>query len=714
MVQKNGAVLENPWVGGINGVQVSKIDLNNDSIKDIFLFDRTGDKILTYVFDTTINEYKHKPEYEENFPNLRDWVLLRDYDCDGKADIFSYVRGGIGVWKNTSTSNEISFTPVTDPYVFSLLSGNILSNLYVSDTDIPDVNDIDGDGDLDVLTFSIFGERIEYHKNMSIENGYGCDSLVFEQKNNCWGHFIESGFGTNICTLFDTCAPNVSNPEGTTSNSGEIVKSGLHSGSTVLSLDLNNDGVRDLLLGDVSFDNVVALYNDNTGVNQNTSMVLQETSFPSGTQPVDLHFFPGCFYEDIDQDGVEDLIVSPNDENDIENTESVWYYKNYGTSDSAIFAHIKDNFLQDEMIEVGTSSYPVLFDYNNDGLLDLFVSNFGYFDQSLPNNYYSQIALYENVGTTAAPDFQWTTDDFAGLSLLGFTTALFPSFGDIDNDNDIDLLIGDYNGNLHLLKNSSNSLNTMTLTLTDPQLTDGNATVIDVGYSAKPALFDLDGDLDLDLVIGEENGNLNYYENVGNQTNFSFREQSSAFGGIELSEWFTTVGNSIPTLFKNSNGHIQLFVGSERGALYHYNGIDGNLLGAFNLVDSVVSNINIGPNCAPAIGLLNHDTLLDLIIGTKRGGLGLYYGTSDSSVGIESSRNKAPITIYPNPTNDILHISGLNNLNSSTFTIYDLSGRTVLTQKAAKSIHLTTLARGTYLLSIFSEKESHSYKFIKQ
>ena len=43
-------------------------------------------------------------------------------------------------------------------------------NLYVSSTDIPSVDDIDNDGDFDVITFSIFGSNLEYHKNLSVEN----------------------------------------------------------------------------------------------------------------------------------------------------------------------------------------------------------------------------------------------------------------------------------------------------------------------------------------------------------------------------------------------------------------------------------------------------------------------------------------------------------------------------------------------------------------
>ena len=84
----------------------------------------------------------------------------------------------------------------------------------------------------------------------------------------------------------------------------------------------------------------------------------------------------------------------------------------------------------------------------------------------------------------------------------------------MDNDGDVDVICGTHDGYLHYFMNTSGSLNSMNFVLMAPQLQDDNSIPIDVGYAAKPCLFDIDGDLDYDLIIGEENGNLNYYENM--------------------------------------------------------------------------------------------------------------------------------------------------------------------------------------------------------
>ncbi len=702
LVTRNNDTLINPWTGGFNAAQISSIDLNGDAFEDLFVFDRTGNTIRTFVWDSSIDYWKAAPEYVNDFPELAYWAILRDYNCDGKKDIFSYVSGGVGVWLNTSQGGELSFEYVSDPYVRATLLGGTEANLYVSKVDIPDINDVDGDGDLDVLTFGIIGSRLEYYQNQSQELGYGCDSLIYEIANTCWGHFLEDGTNTNVCTLKDTCAPgsNVNNPKG-------LAK---HSGSTVLSLDLNDDGVKDVLLGDVSFTNVVALYNDNKGVNMNTSMVSQDTSFPSNTSPIDIHVFPATFYEDVDADGINDLIAAPNTDNGTENVSSIWFYKNYGTNTNPLFSHIQSDFLQDETIDVGSNAYPVLMDYNNDGLLDLFVGSFGVYDFSNPNSYQGSIALYENIGTNSRPEYDWITDDFASVSSSGFTSGIYPTFGDIDDDGDVDMIIGDHDGKIHLYLNSSNSMSVMTLALGTAQLKDDNNTTIDVGYAAKPQLFDVDEDDDLDLIIGEENGNLNYYENIGDESSYAFRLQSETLGNIDVSEWWTTIGNSAPRLFENSSGEIELFVGSANGQIHHYSDISGNVMGTYTKIDSALSFIGRFTNTSVAVGMLNNDALLDMIVGNERGGLTYYQGSSDISLNVTHSEMEVP-QLYPNPTQDRLFIDG-NTPDS--YRIFDLNGKCVLAGNATQSISVLNLTSGIYIIELSYEQRKIRQKFIRQ
>ena len=47
----NNDTLLNPWTGGFNSAQISKIDLNNDQIEDLFVFDRSSDKVITLSLD---------------------------------------------------------------------------------------------------------------------------------------------------------------------------------------------------------------------------------------------------------------------------------------------------------------------------------------------------------------------------------------------------------------------------------------------------------------------------------------------------------------------------------------------------------------------------------------------------------------------------------------------------------------------------------------
>lgn len=714
-VINNNDTLKNPWTGGFNSVQISKIDLNNDQIEDLFVFDRSCNKVITFLNDN--NQFIYGPEYESKFPNdLKNWVLLRDYNNDGKKDIFSYVSGGIGVWKNTSSLNDISFTPLhffqssINSFVSYLLSYQYNNdyNIYVVSSDIPSISDIDNDGDLDILNFGVQGSRIEYHQNQAVELGLPLDTLIFEMKNSCWGHFSESGL-SNTCTLFDTCFQNVPYPQ----DSLNILKNNFrHSGSTVLALDLNNDQVKDLILGDVSYSNIVALYNDNKGINMNTSFISQDTMFPSYSVPTDLHLFPGTFFEDVDHDGTKDLIVSPNSNGDSEDKESIWFYKNFGNNSLPQFYLQEKNFLQKNTIEVGRESKPILVDINNDQLQDLLIANFGEFDLSIPVHYRSYIESYLNIGTAQNPVFSKSSSDFQNISSLINEINLVPTFGDLDSDGDLDAIVGDYSGKIHFLENTSSNPNVMNLSVGSSPLNDALNNTFDFGYSAHPTLYDIDSDNDLDLIVGEAIGNLNFLENIGDSLNFIFDLRNENFGGVDVSEWWTNIGGSAPVFYQNNN-QIELFVGSKRGTIFKYNNIDNNLGGNFNLIDSNYQGLNLGSYSSPAVFDLNNDTLPDFIIGNKRGGLSYFKGTNDSTNISNTIHNKKVLNfkIFPNPSNNIIQIKNLDS--SIKYEILSISGASIYRGTSNGILDIQYLSNGIYFLKLKSNFDEQIFKFVK-
>ena len=48
-VSAGGFYLQNPWAGGLNSCQISRIDANGDGNKDIFIFDRIGSRISIFI-----------------------------------------------------------------------------------------------------------------------------------------------------------------------------------------------------------------------------------------------------------------------------------------------------------------------------------------------------------------------------------------------------------------------------------------------------------------------------------------------------------------------------------------------------------------------------------------------------------------------------------------------------------------------------------------
>jgi hypothetical protein len=695
--------LQYPWAGGLNSCQFGEIDLNGNGIKDLFVFDRQGNRILTFINEGIPGEisYAFAPEYTSSFPQLVDWVQLVDYDGDGKEDIFTYSPGwaGIQVYRNISV-NELAFERVVFPYLTSFQGGGYV-NILSTNADYPAIVDIDGDGDLDMLTFWALGTYIQQHTNQSVEKYGHADSLDFLQTEFCWGRIAENE--ENNIIYLDTC---LFKQKPTQFDGGYR-----HRGATMRVIDVNNSGLPDLILADVDYPGLTLLTNG--GSIDNAFMVGQDTAFPSYDVPVRLFSMPATALVDVNNNGLKDLLVSPFDPSPVvsENKNSIWLYLNEGTAEQPVFRLHTKNFLQSQMIDLGAGAYPILFDVNQNGLLDLVVGNFGYYKYSwydfgmLKSRYLGQIAFFENIGEPGLPAFQLMDNDLAGLSSLGLR-GLVPAMADLTGNGLADMLIGNENGNLIFVEQTS----------------AGNWTIreqefagIQAGTYSAPQLFDVDGDAVVDLVIGKKNGTLSYYKGVENDGQISFQYVTDELGGVNVTDFNISFdGYSTPNFFRSPDDELLLAVGSEQGKIFLFDQVSGNLPdGPFReidqlaaLLDTNLQSLDAGMRSSASLADLYGNGSLVMMAGNYGGGLQLFNANIDVNPGLTGLRAAFDFKLVPNPARDKVRLV-FDQFCEQPFSlrIYNIAGQLAMNfdhlwQRHEMEIDIGNLQKGIYMIEL--------------
>ena len=680
-IWEDGQKLELGLAGGMNLPQFSEVDLDHDGINDLFVFDKEGNAISAFknMGVTGSIQYEYAPELLEYFPKLFKWCLMVDYNKDGAPDIFAYPSqpgvAGVEVRKGHWEGNKLAFEKLSFGQNFDVLyypsSTGSLVNLYVSSIDIPAIIDVDNDGDTDILTFASNGGYVLYFRNFSQEMGYGADTLIFKNVDQCWGKFYESGISTAI-TLSDNpnaCAENFQGGSGHVGNR--------HAGSTLLALDIDEDGDKELFLGDVSYNNVVLL--TNTGTESSAYMTDQDTLFPSNS-PIDIQLFPGIFAVDIDNDGDKDIISAPNDQSFSVTKENAWFYENKGSTSSPQFEFILNDFLVGEMLDLGKGAHPALADIDGDGLLDLIVGNETFFFEN--GDLDSRLFLYKNIGNEWQPKFELIDTDYLGLQAQSQEHwNLTPSFGDLDGDGDLDLLVGEFLGEMYYFENLAGEGQPMSFAA--PIFPYKN---IDVGIGAAPFMVDVDEDGLVDILIGERNGNVNFIKNVGSSGSPDFNSDHEIspnnpfWGGIDTRVIGSVAGYSVPRMWKE-NGVFRLFCGSESGQIFEYKDIESNLNSNFSKVTEDFGKLRIGGRGYPVFWDLNNDGLRELVIGNLRGGLNAFHTDLPQPVGLKGPKLATKhLNIWPNPTNNYFILNFGDQLEGD-LELLNMSGKIVLQKR---------------------------------
>ena len=293
------------------------------------------------------------------------------------------------------------------------------------------------------------------------------------------------------------------------------------------------------------------------------------------------------------------------------------------------------------MQTVGSYSAPTVADVNGDGLVDLLIGEKTTVDSG-------SVRLHINVGTAEQPEFgagQYISTP-QGLLTVEATGCLgaAPAVADINGDGLADLLIGKADGTIQLYIQEQPGAEG-----DGPIWSDyGRIKGIDVGERATPVQADWNSDGRPDLLVGNADGNIVLYLNIGTAEVPAYDSGRYLYDGGSLlsvpegrsafvvGDWD---GDSLPDIISgNTAGQL---------VYYHNYGTEGNpLFAGYELLhaDGGIFDLPNSPRSRLAAVDWNGDGVLDLVVGAEDGNLHLLSGEKNSAgvvggLGVEGHPN---------------------------------------------------------------------------
>jgi len=323
-----------------------------------------------------------------------------DYDDDGDVDLLVLGYGGEELYRN---NGDGTFTDVTaqaglsDPY-WSLNAAWL---------------DYDRDGDLDVFVCNYLQYDDGKFRAFYAAAGYPGPLSYSGVPSTLWRN---DGHGTFTDV---TREAGVYNPGGR--------------GMSAVAVDLNNDGLVDIYQAN---DSMESYYYENKGNGTFEEKALfLGLAFGQHGQGVS-HMGPAI--GDVDRDGRFDILIPDMD---------------YGSLMMNRGSRFRDDIDRSNLAVICgqyTGWGGVLFDYDNDGYLDVFIAN-----GNAHHEYPEDPVLARNDGTGVFVDVARDSGAYFQKKYV----ARAATYGDLDNDGDVDLLVVDLGGPPHLLRNDGGNRN---------------------------------------------------------------------------------------------------------------------------------------------------------------------------------------------------------------------------------------------------------------
>ncbi|MBK7667287.1 MAG: T9SS type A sorting domain-containing protein [Sphingobacteriaceae bacterium] len=307
----------------------------------------------------------------------------------------------------------------------------------------------------------------------------------------------------------------------------------------------------------------------------------------------------------------------------------------------------------------GQWSTPTFVDLDNDGDKDVMAGDVN-----------GDFFYYQNIGTASVPSFTASATNAYGLTNTGDGYAC-PSFVDLDNDGDKDMISSGYAGDIFYYQNTgSATAPAFAAMVTNPF----GITTVTNGYGYG-AFTDLDNDGDQDLMVGNFDGNFFYYQNTGTASAPAFAAPvMNTFG---LTANLTAGYGTVAFTDLDSDGDKDMWSG-DSGAFAYYLNTGTASAPAFGAPTSNPFSLTNLTNAgaSPVFADLDNDGDQDMLTGISTGAL--FYAENTFGTGISTANIIAGVSIYPNPTTDnvtlkldntseIMSVEVINALGQSSF-----------------------------------------------
>jgi hypothetical protein len=317
------------------------------------------------------------------------------------------------------------------------------------------------------------------------------------------------------------------------------------------------------------------------------------------------------------------------------------------------------------IVDIGEYSNPVFADLDGDGDLDL-----------LSGERYGSFRYFPNTGTATAPLFGSLQINPFSLTSIG--NYSHPTFADLDNDGDLDMLAGQANGSFRYFPNTgTSSAPVFGSALTNP------FSLTDIGDYSNPTFADLDGDGDFDLLAGHYDGRFYYFQNTGSAT-------VPSFGPVQINPFsITDIGDySSPSLADlDGDGDLDLLAGHRFGNFFYFQNTGTATAPNFGAVQINPFLLTAGGTfSSPELADLNSDGDLDLFAGEQPGRFWYFEngpcvstsGTDvqtacDSYTWIDGNTYSSSTTT---PTYTLLNAAGCDSVVTLNLTILSATGST--------------------------------------